>query len=232
MIPAPLRRLHRESSGVAALEFALALPILLGVGLYGAEMANLAITNMRVSQAALNLADNAARVGEMQSNNSVQLREIDMNDVLTAAQLQGAKWGLTTRGRIIVSSLEEHDGQQVIHWQRCLGTKNQVDYRSHYGTTTSTDGTDTSPANDGTIVTGGMGPDTSKVSAPPDSGVMYVEINYEYDPVVSAKWLPGGAARIHYTASFVVRDRRSFDQIYNPSPGVTRFTCNRYTATT
>ncbi len=231
MIRGLTHRLRRDESGVALLEFAFALPLVLAVGLYGIETANLALANMRVSQIALNLADNASRVGSMQSNNTSQLREIDMNDVLTAARLQGAPWDLTTRGRIIVSSLEEKSGKQVIHWQRCLGTRNTADYKSHYGETTTTAGTDTTSGNAGTTVTGGMGPAGGKVTAPPNSGVMFVEINYLYRPVVSAAWLPGGSARIHYIASFVVRDKRVFDQIYNPSPAATRYTCNRYTAT-
>jgi Flp pilus assembly protein TadG len=232
-MPASFRlgALARDRRGLALMEFALGLPLVLAMGLYGVEMANLAMANLRISQIALNLADNASRVGLLQSNNSTQLREIDMNDALTAARLQGASWDLTTRGRIIVSSLEESNGSQIIHWQRCLGTQKGTDFVSHYGTTTPTDGTDTSTANDGTVVTGGMGPTGDKVTAPPGSGVMFVEINYEYRPVVSDFWLPGGVNRLHYIASFVVRDRRIFTQIYNPQPAATRYTCDRYTAT-
>lgn len=220
----------RDRRGLALLEFALGLPLVLGIGLYGVETANLALANLRISQIALNLADNASRVGMLQSNNTSQLREIDINDVLTAARIQGAPWDLTTRGRIIVSSLEENNGNQVIHWQRCLGTQSGADYTSHYGTTTVSAGTDTTSATSGTVVNGGMGPTGDKVTAPPGSGVMFVEVNYLYKPVVSTAWLPGGVARIHYIASFVVRDRRVFTQIYNPQPAATRYTCNRYTA--
>ena len=230
------RRLGRDTGGLALLEFAFSLPLVLGIGLYGVETANLALANMRISQIALNLADNASRVGLMQSNNSTQLREIDINDVLTAARLQGEKWELTTRGRITLTSLEEKNGSQIMHWQRCLGVPpagaNRVDYISHYGVTSVTDGQDTMAANDGVVTAGnaGMGDTDSKVTAPPSSGVMFVEINYQYKPVVSTAWLPGGAARIQYIASFIVRDRRVFDQIYNPDPAATRYRCNRFTA--
>ncbi len=54
-----------------------------------------------------------------------------------------------------------------------------------------------------------MGPTGAKVSAPPNSGVMFVEINYEYKPVVSARWLPNGSTRLTYTAAYIVRDRRT-----------------------
>jgi Flp pilus assembly protein TadG len=240
-IPAIAQRVRCDASGLALLEFAFSLPLVLGIGLYGVETANLALANLRVSQVALNLADNASRVGEIQSNNTSQLREIDMNDVLTAAQLQGDPWDLTARGRIIVSSLEEKSGKQMIHWQRCLGTKGKldapaaerVDFNSHYGTTTANAGTDATSATAGYEIPGaaGMGPTGNKVTAPPSSGVMFVEINYQYKPVVSSAWLPEGSARIHYIASFIVRDKRVFTQIYNPSPAATRYTCNRYTET-
>lgn len=226
-----LRRLSADNRGLALLEFAFALPIVLGIGLYGVETANLALTNMRVSQAALTLADNASRVGVDSGLATQQLREVDINDVFAGLKRATAGWALTTRGRIVLSSLEEKGGKQIIHWQRCVGLKNSADYKSHYGDASITDGTDTTAANDGVETTGnlGMGDTGAKVVAPPNSGVMFVEINYEYKPVVSASWLPGGSARIKYIASFIVRDRREFAQIYNPAPAAARATCNLYT---
>jgi len=227
----PFRSLAGDTHGLALMEFALALPLVLGVGLYGVETANLALMNLRLSQVATNLSDNASRVGLNNNLSSQQLREVDINDVLIAARLQGAAWDLTTRGRITVTSLEaDGAGNQKIHWQRCLGTRSGADYGSHYGTTSTTAGTDTNSANAGTPAPGGMGPTGAKVSAPPNSGVMFVEINYEYKPVVSARWLPNGSTRLTYTAAYIVRDRRDFAQIYNPAPAVQRMTCDRFTA--
>lgn len=224
-----LRRLLSARRGVALTEFALSLPIVLGVGCYALECANLALANLRISQIALNLADNASRVGDMQDDNTAQLREIDINDALTAARLQGAKWDLTNRGRIILSSLEENGGKQYIHWQRCLGVKSGSDYDSHYGTTSTTAGTAPGPAYAGTVVAG-MGPAGAQVTAFPSSGVMFVEINYLYSPVIGTVWLPASTTLIRYNASFVVRDKRVFDQIYNPSPAAARYTCDKYSA--
>ena len=225
------RRLRGDRSGLALLEFAFSLPLVLSIGLYGVELSNLALANLRISQIALNLADNSSRVGLMGNLSTVQLREVDMNDVLAAAKSQGAKWQLTTRGRIIISSLEANaSGTQTIHWQRCLGLKTGTNYDSSYGVTDALDGTDTNAANAGTLSPGGMGDAGAKVTAPNSSGVMFVEINYDYKPVVSTMWLPGGAARLHYIASFIVRDRRDFAQIYNPDPAATRSTCDKYTS--
>lgn len=222
-------RLARDTSGLALLEFAFAMPIVLMIGMYGIETANQALINLKISQIALNLADNASRVGLLNNSNIEQLREVDMNDVLQAARNQGTGIGLTTRGRIIVSSLEkDSSGTQRIHWQRCIGQKSGTNYDSTYGTTTTTAGTDTTAANAGTLAPSGMGDTGAKVNAPTNGGVMFVEINYDYKPVVGT-WL-FGAMRIHYIASFIVRDNRDFAQIYNPSPAATRSTCNLYPA--
>lgn len=222
-------RLARDESGLALLEFAFSMPIVLMIGLYGIETANLALINLKVSQIALNLADNASRVGLLNNVNIEQLREVDMNDVLYATRNQGNAIDLTTNGRVIVSSLEKKaDGTQRIHWQRCIGLKSGTGYDSSYGTTTTTAGTDTQTSNAGTLAASGMGDTGSEVNAPTGGGVMFVEINYLYEPVVG-NWL-FGQSRIHYIASYVVRDNRDFTQIYNPSPTATRSTCNLYAA--
>ncbi len=236
--PHRVLRFGRDRRGVAMLEFALALPVVLTLGLYGAETANLALTNLRVSQIAMNLADNASRVGSLNADNTKQLREIDINDVLTAARLQGEALDLTNRGRITLSSLEQGSpGVQYLHWQRCLGMKRGPDYDSDYdrthGTIDRDDGTGPNWWNGGVPQPDGMGEPGARVQSPVGSGVMIVEIGYEYRPIVSSGWLPGGAeaTKIRYTASFVVRDRRDFTQIYNPQPGAPRYYCDSYTAT-
>lgn len=233
-LPQFLRRLGGDRKGLAMLEFAFAMPVVLTLGLYGMETANLALINLKVSQITLNLADNASRVGTTSALATQQLREVDMNDVLQAARYQGTAIKLTTYGRITVSSLENiqqsYDTAPVqrIHWQRCLGLKSGNNYDSKYGTTLANDGTDADQANAGTNAPTGMGDPGAKVTAPEGAGVMFVEVNYDYQPIVGT-WLMG-PARIHYIASFIVRDRRIFSQIFNPSPSVTPSKCNVYSA--
>ena len=233
-------RLYRDRGGAALIEFGFTLPLLLVAGMGGVESANLALVNLRLSQIALNLADDASRVGNTPLTTQ-QLREVDINDVLQAARYQGASIGLTTHGRIILSSLEmgqeSYDSSSVqrIHWQRCLGLMNGAGYDSSYGTATplATAGTDSTQANSGVLAANGMGDAGAKVNAPPPnsgpvSGVVFVEINYQYQPLVSA-FLFGSISRIHYVASFIVRDNRDFSQIYNPGPSSTPSTCDKYT---
>lgn len=225
---ARLRRLHRDQSGLALLEFAFGLPLVLGVGMYGIETANLALVNMRISQIALNLADNASRVGAT-SGSTQQLRDTDITDIFQAIRLQGASLGLTTNGRVTLSSLEAPSGVQRIHWQRCIGMK-AAGYESTYdqslGTIDANDGQDTATANQGVAVPNGMGDTAAKVLSPTNSGVMYVEIYYDYKPLVGSLFMT--PAKMKYTASFIVRDNRDFTKIYNSVAG-SRMTCDLHT---
>jgi hypothetical protein len=224
----PFRDLSGDRSGLAFIEFAYSLPFILMLGVLGIETANLAVTNMRVSQIALNLADNASRVGERTALATQQLREADINDVLQAVVLQGDDLALTRRGRVTLSSLEaDNDGVQRLHWQRCIGMNSGEGYDSTYGTAPITAGTQPGPSFAGTLMPDGMGPDTRKVRAPNNSGVMFVEVNYDYRPIIDLYGMP--TRRIHYTASFIVRDNRDFTQVFNPAPTATRSTCDRYT---
>lgn len=240
-----LSALRRDTGGVAMLEFAFSAPLVVAIGLYATEISNFALMQMRVSQAALNLADNASRVGVDASTGSTQqLREVDIIDVLDGLRKYSANWELTTRGRVTISSLESKNNEQRIHWQRCVGLKNGAGYDSSYGRTlkpntniydpdagvdTDLGTNDNSGQRPGTLAPNGMGETGAQVNAPNNSGVMFVEINYDYRPIVSASWLPGANQRIRYVASFVVRDNRDFSQIYNPSPREIAMTCDRYT---
>jgi hypothetical protein len=214
--------LRRHTGGLALTEFALGFPIILVLGLYGIDMANLALTHMRVSQIALNLADNASRVGSSSTLSTQQLREIDIEDVFLAAKAHGSGIELETKGRVILSSLEkDKDGNQRIHWQRCFGSKTGADFDSHYGKALNTDGSNKGDAYLGTTATNGMGPAGAKVNAPTNSGVMFVEVNYEHTPMFPSLV---SSSTIGYVASFIVRDPRDFSQIY-ASTGVTASTC-------
>lgn len=224
------RRLRGDRSGVAMIEFAYAMPPLLFLSLYGLELGNLALTNLKVSQAALNLADNASRVGLNSGLPQVQLREVDINDVLTGARVYGEAMKLTENGRITISSLYNDGKEQRLQWQRCLGLKSGARWESHYGTAPVTAGLDASDASKGPLRPQGMGPAGEEVNAPPNTGVMFVEINYEYKPMFTFIWTGQTRSRVTYPASFIVRDPRDFSQIYNPEPKAPRYTCDKFTA--
>ncbi|NYD90313.1 TadE/TadG family type IV pilus assembly protein [Sphingomonas melonis] len=226
----PARRLASDRRGVALIEFALGAPLVLMLGLYGAEIGNQALTHLRISQIALTAADNASRMGQMQPSNIEQMGEADMNDVLQAARLQGAGIKLGTYGRMTISSLENIQQSydlapiQRIHWQRCMGLKNGAAYTSSYGTAPPSAGTTATLANAGTPALTGMGDPGRMVNAPAGYGLIFVELNYEYQPIVGG-WL-AKPFRMHYVASMIVRNNRDFRQIYNPLNAETPSTCN------
>ena len=231
---AVLRALRRDTAGLALIEFAYGLPVLLGIGLGGVEIANLAVTRMRVSQIGMMVADNAARVGE---NNGLSLKRVfesDMLDTFEAARIQGVPIDFVNRGRIIVSSLQQNsDGGQWIAWQRCYGNKT---WASSYGVAGN--------GKTGTAFTG-MGPAGQQVQAPASTGVMFVEIAYDYDAIVEpfAQGLQYFGMRVDnqvltYKGTFVVRDPRQLGVstvasttaaedfgLFQNTPAVTRRTC-------
>jgi hypothetical protein len=213
------KKLRRDQSGLALIEFAYTLPFLTVTGFYGLEMTNLALVNLRASQASLALADNISRVGATTALATVQVRESDVNDSLIGAIRQTAALDIGNSGRIILSSLEQNaSGGQWIHWQRCIGTKHVV---SLYGP-------------EGTGATGtaflGMGKPTSRVTASPNTAVMFVELTYDYKPIFGAMFVTNKVIR--YEASFVARDQnRDLTQLFNPAPLATQHTCALYTAT-
>lgn len=216
------RRLRTNTSGVAMIEFAYALPLLLVLGGYGIEMANLATVNQQVSQAALALADNMSRVGAESALSVVQIRESDVNDSFIGFKKQTGSLNITQNGRIILSSLEQNaSGGQWIHWQRCIGTKN---VQSSYGAE-GTGATGTSFA--------GMGSASARITAPPSSAVMFVEVVYDYRSLFGTMFIP--ARTIRFEASYVVRDTRDLagpsggDGVYNPGTAPIA-SCNTYTA--
>lgn len=214
------RRLRRSDRAIAMTEFALATPLVMALGMYGLESANLALTNLRVSQAASNLADTTSRVGEASALALKKIRESDINDAFQAVRLQSGSSAITTQGRVILSSLERNvDGGQWIHWQRCIGLKNVA---SSYGT-----------AGDGVSGTGfaGMGPAGQKIEAPANSAVMFVEIIYDYKPLISETLFGPKVIRAH--SAFLVRDQRDLSEGNNPSnpaPAAPVAACNLFAA--
>jgi Flp pilus assembly protein TadG len=224
-----LRALRRDQSGLALLEFAFITPIFLVLSLSGAEVTNYVITRMRISQIALHLADNAARIGNGSLLQAKTITEADINDLLTGTGMQSGELNLYGKGRVTISSVEpvanpNTTNRYRIRWQRCRGLKSDAAYRSRY-TTADTNITGAGPAG------------KAEVTAQDGGATMYVEVSYEYTPLVGNAFSRAGGAfspRITEVASMMVRDRRDLvggnNGVY-PVTGVTASTCNLYTAT-
>jgi TadE-like protein len=242
-----LHRLRKNKSGVAALEFALTLPFFITFGAGAFDLSRYSLAHLKVSQIALNLADNTARMGDSNVAGVQELWEYHVNDAFEAVRDQGANIAFTTQGRITLSSLENGVDGQRIHWQRCVGLKSGTGYDSSYGQATpyttsgskSTTGVARVSVPKGLSVPSGVGPAGAVILAPANAGVMFVEANYEFRPLFGPVFgVFTSTNRIHYVASFLVRDNRDYTASAttgmpllmnggtSPAP---RATCNLYT---
>lgn len=223
-LAASIGRFRRDNSGMAVVEFALSLPFVVLVTMSAAELTNYTTTKMRVSQLALQIADNASRIGTGTVLSNKTISEKQINDLLTGANIQAGRLGLFTNGRVIISSLQPGSAANtyVVKWQRCKGAKNvATSYHTAGATQRSSD-----PAN---------AANPYKVTPPSDGAVMFVEINYTYQPLIGSRFNPlPNSTGIKETAAMTVRDNRDYaggtDGIYN-TENVTRSLCTTYSAT-
>ena len=212
----PLRALGNDESAVALVEFAFAAPLVLSMGLLGTETANFAVTHMQVSQIAMQVADNATRVGETQLAAKVVFED-DITGTLVGAERLGERIGIFERGRIIISSLQVNaDGGQWIAWQRCRGAK-QVN--SQYGA-----------EGDGATGTDfpGMGRTGQVVTASNGTAVMFVEVSYTYESITPFEVY--GSNEMEYSAAFNIRDARDLSGLSQRTPAVPVASCNVFSA--
>lgn len=210
-----LRRLRDDTRGLALLEFAFFVPIFLTMCLAGTELTNYIITRMRISQIALHLSDNAARMGAGSMLAAKTISESDINDVLVGAGWQSGELDLFKNGRVIISSVEpmanpNTNKRYKIGWQRCRGDK--TTHVSQFGVAGQPSGTNLT----------GVGPTGQKITAPDDGGTMFVEVFYEYQPIVKTSLSP--STTMTEVASMMIRDRRDMTTIYNAEK-VAKSTC-------
>ncbi len=213
-------RLAKDTSALALIEFAFVAPIIMLMGFAGLEAANFAMVQMRLNQAAVHVADNASRLGETDALNVRRVYEADLNDLFIGVDVQfGEGLDLYENGRVVLTSLEQNpDGGQWIHWQRCKGKASMA---SAYGAEGTGDSGTGFP---------GMGPTGAELTALSGEAVMYVEIFYEYQPIVgnafSAEF--GGVSDLKAEAAFNVRSTRDLSGLFTRPTPVSPSTCDKF----
>lgn len=217
---ATVRDLIGDKRGLALIEFAFTLPLMLSISLVGAELTNYITVRMQVSQLALHIADNASRIGSGGQLQVKTIQEADINDLFIGANYQSGDLNLKANGRVILSSLEpmanpNKTDRYKIRWQRCFGER---PYASRYD-------------KDKTNIPG-MGDPGRLVKAPDGGQTMFVELVYRYKPLVGneivADYLPDLDIVEH--ASMLVRDTRDTTvgpEGIKPTPGVTASLCKK-----
>lgn len=204
-----LSNLKKNTAGLAIIEFALGLPVFLTLALGGMELANLASAHLRVSQIAMAVADNAARVDP-------SIDEADIYEVFAGAMLTGESIDFQTNGRIILSSLQHNgladaDEGQLINWQRCMG---DLTDGSLYGI----EGAGRIDAS----LPDGMGSAGKEIAAEKSTAVMFVEVIYNYQQLIPGKAFD---RQIRYETAFNVRSRNIFDISNASTPVLTVQSC-------
>lgn len=178
--PSPLLRLKRkllafagDQSGLALIEFAYAMPVLMILGFTGTETANLIQMQQRLSQTALAAADNGARVGTTTALPGKVVYESDINDIFAGIPKQMADDNFYEYSRVIMSSVQLNgDDLPYIAWQRCMGDR---DYDSTHGTV------DTLPNED--ELEDGVGEPGRKMLPLSGNALIFVEISTKYQPI-------------------------------------------------
>jgi hypothetical protein len=216
-------------------------------------MANYMMANMRISQIAMAVADNAGRV-------RTTIDEADVSELMIGALEMGEPINFAQNGRIILSDLEQRTDtsgtggkgpvtptnpngfRQWIRWQRCAGALNVT---SSYGFPRNSGGAvvtnidDTTNADHGAVESAstidGMGSATNRISAATDTAVMVVEVVYNYQPVVPSGLVTSllGSPQLRRVMAFNVRQRNSYP-LRNDGrlSGNRRADCRLFSATT
>jgi hypothetical protein len=198
-----LNRLKKDRSGVAVIELAYSLPILMVLGVTGAETAYFVQTQQQISQIALAAADNASRVGEAGVLQTRRVYEADINDIFLGAPKQFSDDSFFENARIIISSVEyDADDNIYIHWQRCMGEK---DFDSELGPEGTGLGDDT--------LEDGIDTGTAMVKPIPGNALIVAEVSYDYQSLFGVS--PFTSKELKAKGVFAVRDARDLTGLYD-----------------
>ena len=185
------RRLREAQDGIAMVEFAMVAPVMAMVTVGGLELANFAITHMRVSEIANTVADNAGRV-------TSGMDEANVYEIFAGAGVIGNSIDFEPAGRVVLSSLQENGQKggakgQKIEWQRCWGKLNVAPKYGKEG----------KGKNDSTMANG-MGAAGKRITSEKGNAVMFAEVSYEYKPLFLNGFVQTQVIR--YETAFNVRD--------------------------
>jgi len=113
------RDLWRDRSGVAMIEFAAFLPVLVLLLLGGVDLARFIIVNQKLDRVAAGMGD---LVAQAQTLTTAQL-----NDIYAATKFIATPFDFSSNGVVIVSSVSLTSGVMRINWQsRGSGSLNAV----------------------------------------------------------------------------------------------------------
>ncbi len=198
-----LVKLTKDQSGVAAMEFALAMPFMLTICLTGTETVYFVQQYQQVSQLALTAADNGSRIGSEGLLQQQVVYEADVNDIFAGLESQMDDSTFLHHSRVIMSSVEYDSGNHIyIHWQRCAGDK----------VFTSTIGTQGRGLGNNDL-SRGVKAGGVYVKPVPNDALIVVEVAHDFQPLFGLS--PFTEKEIVQRGVFAVRDTRDLAGLYD-----------------
>lgn len=114
MISGLLRRVGRDRRGTLAVEFAIALPILMMLVLTGIEVTRYVLLNQKIERTAVTMSDLVSQ--------SEALTEAGLDNLFLATEFVMEPFDITSNGLIVVSAISKSGSSTAtIKWQRSFG---------------------------------------------------------------------------------------------------------------
>jgi TadE-like protein len=111
-----LQTLRRNTAGVAALEFAIILPVMMLLAFGGYEGWRMVLAGQRIDNVAYSLSELSSRL-------LTGTTEGDVTNMLSGAMYIAKPFDMQAEGRVILSAIDASAGRQIL-WQRCIGDAN------------------------------------------------------------------------------------------------------------
>jgi len=172
------RRLARDASGLAFIEFAYSLPIFVGFGLVGMEYTNVVLARQKTERI-------AATVADLVASNQVPPNERQIGDMYSAVPRIAEPFPFENGGNVIITAVigiydaDTDTVQNKIAWQRCMVSDSHQSEIGKQWTNTNdiADGPTVDLANDIQLLQNQM--------------VIVSEVFYPYEPLITQSIVKG-----------------------------------------
>jgi Flp pilus assembly protein TadG len=185
-----LRQSIRQNvAGVAAIEFAIILPVLMLLVYGGYEGWRMVLAGQRIDHVAYSVSDLSSRL-------VANTTEGDLTNMLSGGLFIAKPFDIQTDGRVVLSAINTDAGRQIL-WQRCMGAGSVVSALGVEGGNANISAVDRMPVatDDILFVT-----EVSLLYRPPLVGLIYGPITLTRTAVVPGRAInptvinPGGQA--------------------------------------
>jgi hypothetical protein len=183
--------LRQNMAGVAAIEFAIILPVMLLLLYGGYEGWRMVLAGQRIDHVAYSLSDLSSRLVAAST-------EGDVTNMLGGGLFIAEPFDVQAEGRVILSAIDAGSGRQIL-WQRCIGSAAVVSALGVEGSNANLAAVDRMPVatDDILFVT-----EASLLYKPPLVGLIYGPVTLRRIAVVPGRAInpvainPGGQASI------------------------------------